>query len=94
MERKKRNEGNVGIGIGIGILHEKIERKVEGLEVGDEASNRIKRAEVESHDSDLRAGALLADPSSSLLRRLHIPSREDQPRAALRQHSSCLRSDS
>lgn len=80
--------------VGIGILHEKIERKVEGFEVRDEASNRSKRAEIESHDSDLRVRAFLADPSSSLLCRLHIPSREDQPRAALRQHSSRLRSDS
>ena len=74
-------------------LHEEIERQVESIELGDEAPNGGERAEIESHDDDLRVRTLGCDSRPGFLGGLQAPRRQDQPRAAPRQHPSRLRAD-
>ena len=58
-------------------LHEEIDRQSEGLELGNEISDRRKRAKIERHDEDLGLGKLCHDTCLGVLSRLDVPRRED-----------------
>lgn len=80
MKNKKTSKENKG---GLLELHEKTERQIKGLELGDEISDRSERAKVERHDKNLGLRTLRHDTSFSFFSGLEAPSRKNQSGSSL-----------